>query len=339
MATPYYPLNQLAEWCRTLRHQLAAGVSATRALSSLSERGPRAIRLLSARLQKAVVAGRSIGETLDAESAGLPSLFAPMVRIGDETGNLPEILAELEAYLRDDDRLRREFRQQTFVPRLQLFAAIFIVAGLILILGMIASGQGVKPITVFGLAGPSGAMIFLTATLGPIAAFWLLTKTVLRSDSGKRRLRAIANRIPGLGAALFALAMSRLCLALQLTLNSSLSTAKALRLSFTAADDPNLIARLDAVLAAIKRGEPLHDSLAHCDNLPAEFLEILATAEEAGLIPEAMQRQSHHYREAASDRLKVFAQLAGMAVWVLVAGFIIFTIFRIASIYLNALKI
>ncbi len=329
MFSKLVPAVVLADWCRMLRHQLAAGLSPTHVLKSLAASGPPALRPLSQRLHEAVKAGKSFGDALEAEQELLPGLVVPMIHVGDETGHLPEVLQALEEYLSEDAKLQKEFRQQTLAPRIQLFAAIFIVAALIAILGTIASSQGGKPIAIFGLAGKSGAMIFLSLTLGPILAFWVWSKALAGTNAGRGRIRAIASKFPILGPCVQALMMSRFATALQLTLNSSLSPAKAVRLSVAAAGDPGLDASLDAVLASIKKGEPLQTALALCPRLPRDFLDMIAIAEEGGTIPEMMKHQARHYRDLGRERLRSVSGVASFGVWILVASFIVVMIFQI----------
>jgi type II secretory pathway component PulF len=334
------PPAPLADWCKMLRHQLAAGLSPTHVLTSLSASGPAVLRPLSARLLQDIKKGKSFGDALAAESDILPALVPPLIHVGDETGHLPEVLAELEDYLREDDRLRRDFRQQTLMPRIQLFAAIFIVAGLIAILGIIAGARGGKPMTIFGLSGTTGALIFLAATLGPLFAFWMWSKTVAGTNAGRGRLRGVAARLPVVGPCLQMLMLSRFATALQLTLNSSLSPARAVRLSAAAAGDPGLVESSQAALDAIKKGDPLHAALGYCPQLPPEFVQMIAVAEEGGTIPEMMKHQARHYRELGRERMRSVSVVASMAIWILVAAFIIFMIFRIfTSTYLDLLKV
>jgi type IV pilus assembly protein PilC len=329
MFTNLLPPAALADWCKMLRHQLAAGLSPTQVLKSLTASGPPALRPLSERLHQAVKKGTSFGDALEAERDVIPGIMLPMIHVGDETGHLPEVLAELEDYFREDERLRRDFRQQTLLPRIQLFAAIFIVAGLIAILGIIASTRGGAPLTVFGLSGTNGALIFLGLTLGPLLALWMWSKAVAGSNEGRGRLRAFATRLPIVGPCLQALMLSRFATALQLTLNSSLSTAKALRLSVAAAGDPGLQYSSDAALQCIKNGEPLRVALANCPQLPSEFLDMIGIAEEGGTIPEMMKHQAKYYRELGRERMRSVAGVASGAIWVLVAIFIVVNIFRI----------
>ena len=192
--------------------------------------------------------------------------------------------------------------------------------------------------TVFGLSGKTGAMIFLSVTLGPILAFWVWSRALAGTNAGRGRIRAIASKLPILGPCVQALMMSRFATAMQLTLNSSLSPAKAVKLSVAAAGDPGLARSLDVVLAAIKKGEPLGIALANCPQLPRDFLDMVAIAEEGGTIPEMMKHQARHYRDLGRERLRTVGAVASMGIWLMVAIFIIINIFRIFSIYLDALK-
>lgn len=333
------PSAAVADWCKMLRHQFGAGVAITKSLATLSASGPRKLRDVTGRMLVRIKKGTSLGDALEPEREIFPELVVPMIHVGDETGHLPEVLDELEDYLREEHRLGKEFSQQTLMPKIQLFAAIFIVAGLIAILGMIASSRGGPPLTVFGLSGERGAVIFLAATLGPVAAFWIFSRMMMSSVAGRARLRGIGSRMPIIGPCLFTLMMSRFALAMQLTLNSSLSPAKALRLSFDAAGDSTLRAGGDEAIAAVKKGKTLHQALALCPRLPGEFLDMIAIAEEGGTVPEMMKHQAKYYRDLSRDKLAFFAKAAGFAVWLVVAIFIIVNIFRIAAIYLNALGI
>jgi len=328
----------LADWCRVLRHQLAAGVSLKTIGRNLTMSGPASLRLMSGDVQQAIEEGRSIADGLKPYAARLPGIFVPLVAVGEKTGNLPETLSELETYLRQQDQFVREFRKQTMLPKFQLFAAIFIVAGLIYILGQITTNRGTPATPIFGLSGTTGALIFLACTLGPIVAILLWVRRFTGDYRRQAMVQAKLLKLPAIGPCLRALMLSRFALALHLTLNTNLSLARALRLSFSAAGNAAFQSAGDAAIDAVKEGTSLHTALSHVSELPPEFLDMIAIAEEGGTIPEMMKHQSQLYQELARDRLAVVTHLASGGIWALVAIFIIACIFRIASIYIGALS-
>src|SRR6185295_18981930 len=98
MFTMLIPPAPLADWCKMLRHQLAAGLSPTQTLKALSASGPRPLRPVSARAFQAIKKGQTFGDALEAERDVLPAIMLPLIHVGDETGHWPEVLAELEDY-------------------------------------------------------------------------------------------------------------------------------------------------------------------------------------------------------------------------------------------------
>jgi type IV pilus assembly protein PilC len=332
------PLADLVALCRALRHNLAAGVALLRVLRQQAERGPRAARPLAARLAAAVEAGVSLGDALDREQDVVPPLFLAMVKLGDETGHLPEIVGELEEYYQLELKLRRRIRTRSFLPIAQFVLAVLVIAGLIFVLGVLAGG-GRPLLSFFGLSGAAGALAFLAAVGGTLALVFLLWRGLALWGRERAAAERLLLRVPSVGPCLEALALSRFALALQLTLDSSLPIAKALRLSLRATGNAAYVVIADGVARVLKAGRSLYEALADSRLFSEEFLQVIATAEEAGSVPEAMRQQARYYQEEAARRLTALAGAASMGLWVLYAGFMIWAIFRIAQVYLSALGI
>ena len=319
--------DDLVVLCRSLRHQLSAGVALLRVLQQQAERGPRAVRPVAARLLATLSAGEPLSVALDRESAALPPLFLALARLGEETGHFPEVLGELEQYYQLQAQLRRQFLSRAFAPVAQLVLGVLIVAGLIFVLGLISGSA--SPLTVFGLGGGAGALAFLGIAVGAAALLALGWFAFLRWSNQRASADRLLLRIPALGPCLEALALARFSLALHLTLDSGLSIAKALRLSLQATGNIAFAAVADPVARTLKSGQPLHDALAATGRFPFDFLEIVATAEESGRVPEVMRQQAEHYHEEAGRRMTTLTRVANGLVWLLYAGFMIWMIFRI----------
>jgi type IV pilus assembly protein PilC len=294
---------------------------------------------MAGRLSEALQQGSSFSDALDKEPGALPPLFLSMVKVGESTGHMAEIFGELERYYQLELQLRRQFRSQTILPIIQFIAAIAIIAGVIYILGWIASMMGGKPLmTIFGLSGAAGALAFLGVVFGTLFSAWTLYFLVARAGRQKAWMDRLLLSVPALGPCLRALAMSRFTLALQLTLDSGLSITKAMKLSFDATGNAFFGARADTVVQSLKNGKTLYQSLRASRIFDDEFLEMIVSSEEAGSVPEMMRHLAVQYQEETARKMKLLTGVAGGAVWVCVAAFIIWAIFRLASIYLGALE-
>jgi type II secretory pathway component PulF len=93
-------------------------------------------------------------------------------------------------------------------------------------------------------------------------------------------------------------------------------------------------ARANQVREVLREGKDLAEALAVTRLFPQNLLDIIANAEESGRVPEVMQHQAEFYEEGARRRLTILTRSASSAVWLIVAGMLIFMIFRIfLSIY------
>ena len=103
----------------------------------------------------------------------------------DELGRASEVFGELEKYFRLQQKLWRQFRSQIAWPMFQFFAAVFVITGLIWLLGVIAETRGGEPVDALGLGlvGAKGAVTFLASVFGLIAlgvGLYLLATRLLR---------------------------------------------------------------------------------------------------------------------------------------------------------------
>jgi type II secretory pathway component PulF len=327
--------SDVIDLCRVLRHQLSAGMTVHQVLKKQAERGRSSIRAVARRMSDSLQQGNSLAAALDDEPGVFPVLFLSMVKLGEESGHLAEIFGELERYYQLEHQLRRRFRSQTFFPIVQFVFAVAIIAGLILFLGMINPANPL--LTFFGISGAKGAAAFLLTVTGSLALVWFLYLTIARAGRQRAWMDRLLQSLPVLGPCLHAILMSRLTLALQLTLDSGLPIARALQLSFEATGNAHFVSRLDGIVRSLRNGKPLYDALAASQLFSPDFLDMVISSEASGSVPEMMKHLAQEYQDDAERRMTTLAKFAGGAVWCCVAGFIILAIFKLYGAYFEAL--
>jgi type II secretory pathway component PulF len=332
-------LQNLIDLCRVLRHHLSAGLTLHHAFKQQAERGPANVRPLAGRVLEQVETGASLSAALEPERGLLPPLFLAMVEVGEHTGHVPEMFGALEKHYQLEQQLRRQFWRASLLPMVQFVLAIFLIAGLIFTLGVIGQARGTAPLSVFGLSGGRGAIVFLTVCFGLIGTLWLLGALFLRGPRQAAPIQAVLLRVPSLGPCLYAVVMSRFTMALRLTLDSGLSIVKAVKLSLEATGNAHFVSKGPIIAAALKEGEPLLEALTQSGLFDEHFLSMVAAAEEGGRVPEMMQHQTEYYHEESARRLTTLTKVLSMLVWLTYAGFMVYAIFQIAGIYFQALGI
>jgi type II secretory pathway component PulF len=332
------PLSSLVNLCHILRHNLEAGLTLRDVFRQQATRGSPATRPVAGRIQTALEQGDSLEAALEREKDYFPVMFRSMAGVGEHSGHLPEIFKELGKYYSLQQTLRRQVISKSMPTVIQFFLAVFIIAGVIFILGAIGAANNQKPIAIMGLSGTRGALQFLAIVFGSISLVVVLYMVLGRSLRQKAAVDAALLWVPSLGPCLTAMAVSRFALALQLTLDSGMPIMQALRLSLKASGNAAFEAQIPNVTAALKSGETLTEALAHCRHLlPQDFRMMVATAEEGGRVPEMMKHQATYYHEEAARRLQTLARALTGMVWLIYAGFTIAAIFSLAGVYLNLL--
>jgi type IV pilus assembly protein PilC len=326
------PLSSLIEMCRTLRHNLGAGLTLHTVFRQMAQRGTPRVRPVADRISQQLERGQSLQAALKPEKAVFPQLFVALAGVGEETGSVPEIFGELEKYYLLQQRLRRQFLGQIAWPVFELLAAIFVIALMLWVLGVIAEAHPDRPPLDplgLGLTGTSGALVFLSFAFGSLAALgglYLLVTRLLRQGALVDRFLL---QVPALGPCLYALALGRFCLALRLTMETGMSIMGALRLSLRATGNAAFETRSDTVVERVRAGDDLSTALAGSQLFGIDFINIIAVAEEGGRLTEVLRHQADYYEEEATRRMRILTWVVGLLVWVLVAVLIIIVIFRI----------
>ncbi|WP_347246278.1 type II secretion system F family protein, partial [Thermogutta sp.] len=150
--------RQLVQLCQRMATQIEAGVDLRTICRREAERATggayrRAIRVVA----EAVNKGYALADALALTEDYFPRLFLQIVRIGEETGKLPEAFRLLGRYYEEEIARRRTFWSLLVWPLFELTFAIIVIGFLIWIMGEIGKrGDVVLDPLGFGLVGERG---------------------------------------------------------------------------------------------------------------------------------------------------------------------------------------
>jgi type IV pilus assembly protein PilC len=333
----------LIDLCRSLRYGLNSGLMLRDVMDLLANKGTRSVRVVAAKVSQDLKAGWSLHDALQKQEKAFPPLFIALCAVGEESGNLPEVLHDMEKYYVMREKLRREFKSQIAWPVFQFVAAVCVISVLILILGIIPApgadeSNRIDPLGL-GLLGTSGALKFFfgvwIVVFGVAAVFLGLQEMLQRRAVVERFMLAM----PLIGPCLRSMALARFCLASRLMMDTSLSVFKTIRLAFIATDNMAFITAFPAVEASLKQGNSIATSFAKARVFPEKFLSAVAVAEESGRLPESLNYLREEYEDETRRRLTALTRVASFLVMVLVFAVIITCIFRIfLNVYLGQIE-
>lgn len=313
---------------------MKSGVDARRIWETEERHASGPLRAAITGIREKIAQGGTIAEGMQAADGFFPPMFVQMVTIGEQTGELDEVLKRLGEHYEHLAAMQRAFWSGIAWPLFELVFAVLIIGLVIFITGIIgaASGNGAPDVLGWGLVGTGGAIswfIFCGFVAGGIGLFvyalthgWLGPQPML-----------VAMRIPILGKCLESLALSRLTWSLAIALDSGMDARRAAILSIRSAQNPYYESSLTQVADGIRANRQFHESFADAGVFPSDFIQQVEVAEMAGATTDSLLRLAKEYDERARSSMRVLTGIATALVTMLVFGIIIFAI---VSLFYNA---
>jgi type IV pilus assembly protein PilC len=172
----------------------------------------------------------------------------------------------------------------------------------------------------------AGGLLFVSVRAAARGAFWV------------RPIQRAVLYVPVLGPALQTLALARLSWSMALVMNTHMELRRGLRLCLQSTGNARYSDQSERVDREIARGNSIYEAFCAAGCFPPDFLDSVRVAEQSGTVVESMAHLSRLYQDQARTALGTLSTLAGFAIWILVAAFIVALIFRLFSFYIGTIK-
>jgi len=336
--SPRASLRELMSLTRNLGVSLHSGIGIVKAFELATRKTNGSLHAALADVIRELKSGQDVTSSLEAHDRVFPGLMIDMVRVGETSGNLPEVLKSLSRHYENMLRLRRDFISQITMPVIQFVAAVLIIAGLIFLLGIVAqtTGQTIDVLG-WGLVGTRGALIWLGGWAAVLFSLWMSYQLIATSLTGKQAVDRWLLTVPVIGDCLRSFAVARFSWAFSLTQGAGMPIEDSLETSLRATSNGAFLAVAPDLIAWICSGETLTEALDQTRLFPVEYMEFVQVAEQSGTVPEELERLGPHFEEDARRSLRALATALGWLIWLAVALFIIYLIFTLALWYVGML--
>ncbi len=338
--SPRIPTKTLTDLCRRLSTALSAGIDARTVWSREADRAHGHLCRHLTNISLAINKGRSLADAFNATGDFFPPLFLEMIELGEKTGHLDDVLAQLADHYQNQLDMRRSFLAAIAWPMVQLCLAVAVVGFLIWVMGMLREMTRSKDLDLlgFGLIGNQGLAIY-AAFVGTVgAAIWLVIRAASRGLVWTQPIQRFVFHLPGIGRPLQTIALARLAWSMSVTMNAGMELRQALRLSLRSTQNAFYIDQIPVILAGISAGNSICDCFTLAGGYPEEFLDTLTVGEQSGRVVESMGTLARQYQERARTAMGILTSVAGWFVWAVVAAVIIALVFRLFSFYLGMIN-
>ena len=242
MFLPRIRTQTLAGICFRLGTSLTAGIDIRRCLEREVERSSGATRLKLQGVFATVQRGGSLTDAFAEAGSFFPPLFQQMVRIGEATGGLNQILLKLAEFLEHVLRSRRQLIRSLAWPMFELGLTLSIVGLMIWLPEVLPRIDGkMQDMLGFGWVGNVGLAKY-GAALGLMGAVFVTLVIGLRQDRfGARWIVQVLERLPVVGPPIRDLALGRAAWSLSLTTNTPMDVKESLSLALESSLLPRIV--------------------------------------------------------------------------------------------------
>ena len=307
------PLSNIVFFTRQLATMLSAGLTLERAIQSLgAEEKHRKFKKVLNTVSDNIRKGLNLSESLARHPGVFNTLFVAMVKAGEVSGNLNEILEQLSSYLENLDDTRRKVKSAMNYP---IFMILFLIAMLmVMLLVIIPKFSQVYAQLGAGLPAATRQMIDFSTWFGNNIGFlafvvfsifsiiWLISKT----QRGGYTLDSIILKIPVFGTLIEQSILNKFCKTFGILIGAGVPVLETTALLRKVVDNKVYERAIDDASDLIRDGYNISTALRRTEVFPSILLQLASTGEDKGEYDDLLERAADYYQkqvDALVDRM------------------------------------
>lgn len=341
---PLQPRDR-AVFYRQMATMLQAGLPLTTALEVLMQQGRGGGYEAAAAVNRELVRGAPLAEAMAQSGVAFPAVHLSLVRAGELSGRLAEVLDRLAGTEEKDAALRGKVRSALLYPSVVLLVALCVLGFMVMVvvpsfMSIFDQLQADLPALTRGLLGVLGVLQrhgFLVLLM--LVAAGLGLRFLGRTPRGRRRWDRWRLQLPVVGRLQTHLLLGSLGRTMAMLLGSGLPLLQALEATGDALGNTLYKSVLADVAQGANRGESLAETMALTGVIPAFVVEMVRVGEQSGALEEMFARTAEYYDRQAEEMVANLTALLEPIMLLLIGGlvaFILVSLFMPILTLLNA---
>lgn len=290
---------------------LRAGLPLDRALKVLIEMAAQPqMDLLLNDILKSVKGGKPLSQALQPYEQVFGSFYINMVRSGEASGHLSEVLDRLVEYLENAKANRDTVISALIYPAI---LAVVAVLSIVVMLGFVVPqfeslfedlGDALPPLTRMVIGGgeflESYGWLVLILIIGAVAYFRRWSAT----EQGRTALHQRLLRLPLAGEIIFQFEVSKFARTAGTLLTNGVSLLKAISIAIDTVDNTVLKESLQVLPPAVKAGKRISAALEETKMFSPMMVQMIRVGEESGSLDKMMLELARVYDDYVQSGVK-----------------------------------
>jgi len=318
-------LDDLVVFSRQLATMVDSGITLVQSLHILSEQAENKIlSSVTLKIKEDIEGGSSLHESLERHPKIFSNLYINMVKAGETSGLLDEILDRLASYLEKSSALQRKVKSSLVYPAVVISMAFLIT--LVLLIKVVPTFKGIFDSLGGTLPVPTQILIGISDALRRFFLFFVIIFTVLvflfkkyiNTPKGRFQFDHNLLRAPIFGPLFRKVVVAKFSRTLATLVKSGVPILNALEIVGKTAGNMVVEKAVTDARASIREGEPISEPLSRSGAFPPMVVRMISVGEQTGQLEKMLNKIADFYDE------QVDAAVSGLTSMIepLVIGFL-----------------
>lgn len=320
--------RELIAFCFQLDQLTRAGVPILESLTDLRDSiGNPRFREVLAELIESVEGGKTLSQALARHPRIFDDVFVSLIRAGEETGNLPEVLHNLTESLKWQDELAAQTKKLVTYPAFLFIIAVLVTLFMMLYLvprmvGFLRNMGQELPLHTQLLIATSNFFVnhWLLLLLLPLLSVVALAVTVRIYPQARLHIDALQLSLPWLGEVFQKIILSRFASVFAMMYASGITVLDALRTTQNVVGNTVIRQGLQRVEAMIGEGQSLTLAFQNAGLFPPLVIRMLRIGENTGSLDTALMNVSYFYTRDVRESIARVQTLIEPALTIIVGA-------------------
>ncbi|MFH0762410.1 MAG: type II secretion system F family protein [Candidatus Omnitrophota bacterium] len=330
-------LDDLVSFIRQLATLVDSGVTLVHALDIMTEQVEnKSLKAVTLSMQRDIEEGSSFSETLAKHPYIFSELFINMVRAGEVSGSLPDVLTRLAAYLEKSSSLNRKIRSSLVYPEVVVIMSIIITA--VLLLKVVPIFKGIFEMLGGQLPLPTQILIMVSDVLKRyfllgvilLGVLAVLFKKFIDTERGRYIFDMRKLKAPILGPLFSKLAIAKFSRTFATLVKSGVTILSTLEIVSKTSGNKVVEEALRQCSKGVCDGEPISRPLSKSKVFPPLVCSMISVGEKTGQLEKMLNKIADFYEEqvdAAATALTSMIEPLVIAFLGIIIGGIVISLF------------
>jgi type IV pilus assembly protein PilC len=306
-------MDDLVVFSRQLATLIDSGIPLVGALGILiAQLESPGLKNVVIRVRQDVESGLSFCDSLARHPRVFSTFFISMVRAGEASGMLDDVLERVATYMEKTAALTRKVKSSLVYPAVVITMAVAITA--VLLLKVVPTFKGIFETLGGQLPLPTVVLIAISDMLKKVfvlvlavfVGFIILLKRYINTERGRRNFDRIRLRLPILGILFRKVAVAKFSRTLSTLVRSGVSILDALSIVAKTAGNKVVEEAVNNSLHSVREGEPIAQPLIRSKVFPPMVTAMIGVGEQTGKLEAMLTKIADFYDE------QVDAAVAGL---------------------------